>query len=254
MCDIYCGEGSNGRPLVAATAAQERKSTIANPNSHGTFGDQIDGNDHYIEDSIVFSSLVGLQMNGAANYVGGLHVWFPWNRALQFPGCAAFVDGGNQNRYEGCYIDGSHMLMDSTSLTTWQNGFVLGGGIVLSGTVDKLVIADTEFAGGTIIGDNIVSMTDTSIARNVFTGPSVGSTATATLTSTTALASWTFDFCAALVFPNISAVRHSFTCSDANHFPVAVARPVTDGCHVVVQVDPPAAGSMVVDVDTSTYT
>lgn len=45
---------------------------------------QINGNDHYIMDSIVFSSKVGLEVNGAANFIKGVHVWFPSNQALAF--------------------------------------------------------------------------------------------------------------------------------------------------------------------------
>ena len=44
----------------------------------------IESNDHYIQDSIVFSSLVGLHVIGAANMVTGLHVWFPNNVAGSF--------------------------------------------------------------------------------------------------------------------------------------------------------------------------
>jgi len=35
---------------------------------------QINGNDHYILNSIVFSSKVGVEVNGAADYVTGVHV------------------------------------------------------------------------------------------------------------------------------------------------------------------------------------
>ena len=38
---------------------------------------QINGNDHYILNTIVFSSKIGLEVNGAADYVTGVHVWFP---------------------------------------------------------------------------------------------------------------------------------------------------------------------------------
>lgn len=212
---------------------------------------EIDGNDHYISDTIVFSSLVGLQMNGAANYVGGLHVWFPWNAAGDFD-AVAFVEKGGQNRYEGCYIDCSHMLFSSPSLVTFQDGFVLGGGITIQGSVTKLVITDTEFQGGTIAYDGSGPVVDTSITRNVFTGTAKGSIATAVLSSDTPMATWSFDFCSSLVFANITAIRHSFTCSDAGVFPMTVSRPPVDGgCRVVVEVKPAASGVMVVDVDTS---
>jgi hypothetical protein len=145
------------------------------------------------------------------------------------------------------------MLFSSPSLVTFQDGFVLGGGITIQGPVTKLVIADTEFQGGSLAYDGNGPVVDTTIARNVFTGTAKGSTATATLASLdTPLSTWSFDFCADLVFQNITAARHSFTCSDAGVFPVAIARPPVDGgCRVVVEVKPAASGIMVVDVDTS---
>lgn len=59
---------------------------------------EINSNDHYISDSIVFSSLVGFANHGAANMINGLHVWFPYNNARAF-GATAFLDTGHQNRY-----------------------------------------------------------------------------------------------------------------------------------------------------------
>ncbi len=35
---------------------------------------QINGNDHYILNSIVFSSRIGVEVNGAADYISGVHV------------------------------------------------------------------------------------------------------------------------------------------------------------------------------------
>jgi hypothetical protein len=64
-----------------------------------------------ILNTIVFSSKVGLEVNGAANYVSGVHVWFPENQALAFlqQGVMAFSINEGQNRFQGCYIDGDAM-------------------------------------------------------------------------------------------------------------------------------------------------
>ena len=43
---------------------------------------QVNGNDHYVLNTVVFSSKIGLEVNGAANRVDGVHVWFPYNQAL----------------------------------------------------------------------------------------------------------------------------------------------------------------------------
>ena len=102
------------------------------------------------------------------------------------------------------------------------------------------------------ITGNYTSVTDTVLDRNLFTNTRQGSVATKTLTSSTPQTRWAFNFCADLVFPDIVAVRHSFTSSNKSDFPVAVARDPT-GCEVVIETNPAAAGTMVVDVDTSTY-
>ena len=44
---------------------------------------QINGNDHYILNTVVFSSKIGLEVNGAANRIDGVHVWFPENQAVR---------------------------------------------------------------------------------------------------------------------------------------------------------------------------
>jgi len=87
----------------------------------------INSNDHYIQDSIVFSALVGLDMRGAANFVSGLHVWFPWNDPSTFD-ATAFYLGGSQNRYSGCYVDsGKAVIPAGSSMIEFSDGFVLGG-------------------------------------------------------------------------------------------------------------------------------
>ena len=63
---------------------------------------QINGNDHYILNTIVFSALTGLEVNGAADYVTGVHVWFPVNHAVAFRDSYAFHITGAGNRFMGC--------------------------------------------------------------------------------------------------------------------------------------------------------
>ena len=52
--------------------------------------------------TIVFSALTGLEVNGAADYVTGVHVWFPVNHAVAFPDSYAFHITGAGNRFMGC--------------------------------------------------------------------------------------------------------------------------------------------------------
>lgn len=217
---------------------------------------QINSNDHYILDSIVFSSLIGLDMGGAANMVNGLHVWFPWNEAGKYS-ATAFLDTGSQNRYRGCYIDGSKAVLKSPSMITWNGGFNLGGsGIEISGDVNNLEISGNEFIGGSIhFKGEPGTVVDTVIGGNFYKREGGrGSTASLSQTVASPQGTFQFNFCDNLVFANITRVRSSFTTSSVSSdtFPLVVARsPI--GCKVQLDVSPPAAGTLLVDVDTSDY-
>ena len=89
-------------------------------------GIDIHSNDHYISDSIVFSANIGLNMLGAANVVDGLHVWFPWNSAVDNK-ATAFYNSGYLNRYDNCYIDASVAIFENPNQVSWTNGIALAG-------------------------------------------------------------------------------------------------------------------------------
>ena len=79
-----------------------------------------------------------------------------------------------------------------------------------------------------------VKATDVTIDGNLFTSQGGrGSKASGAVTSATATDTFSFDFCDALVFDNITFVRHSFTQGGAagsgkpSSFPVSVATAVT---------------------------
>ena len=56
---------------LPAAADFDHEAQGAKPNATAI---QINGNDHYILNTIVFSALVGLEVNGAADYITGVHV------------------------------------------------------------------------------------------------------------------------------------------------------------------------------------
>ena len=124
---------------------------------------QINGNDHFIMNTIIFSSKVGVEVNGAADYIHGVHVWFPLNQALAFKdiGAMAFHVTNGGNRFDGCYIDGGRAVFEGTGLSDniWTNGFEccaavkgVNHGIILAGDQigPGLTIAKNEFGGGAI--------------------------------------------------------------------------------------------------------
>jgi len=126
---------------------------------------QVNGNDHYILNTVVFSSKIGLEVNGAADYITGVHVWFPVNHAVHFPDTIAFGINGNGNRMNGCYMDGGRAIFSKGALgaNIWTNGFeccqgasafpgTTASGITLVGDHigPGLQIINNEFGGGSI--------------------------------------------------------------------------------------------------------
>merc|ERR1712232_467781 len=88
---------------------------------------QINGNDHYVLNTIVFASKIGVEVNGAANYMSGAHVWFPMNNALYFrnDGVMAYHITSGGNRFISNYIDGARAVFEGNGLThnVWTAGF-----------------------------------------------------------------------------------------------------------------------------------
>lgn len=229
---------------------------------------QLNGNDHYVLNTVVFSAKVGLEVNGAANYVSGTHVWFPRNQALAFiaEGVMAFHITEAGNRFTACYIDGSRAVFEGAALSknVWVNGFeccadvpnVKHGILLLGDAVGSgLIISNNLFGGGTIFWQPQTpglaaptSISGTRIDSNSFKGNGAGTRATIT-TAVSGATSTTLDFCALLTFAVIDHVAAIVVAAESG-FPAAVARaPV--GCTVVVETSEPLTGNITVSVDSS---
>lgn len=137
-----------------------------------------------------------MEVNGAADYVQGVHVWFPYNNGCVFSDTMAFHITRDGDRFNGCYIDGGRAVFDgdrAVSKNIWVNGFeccqrgathpgTTKSGITLispSNTVGPgLQIIDNEFGGGGIFlrtamwpnttGVDILQTLDTSDPSKVF--------------------------------------------------------------------------------------
>ena len=224
---------------------------------------QVNGNDHDILNTVVFSSKIGLEMNGAANNIFGVHVWFPWNTALSFldQGVLAFRVTQKMNRFTGCYIDGGRALFtgDGLSQNTWVQGFeccasVFGDiphGIWLNGSdIEGMVITHNIFRGGNVFATNTTTspyIRGTRIDSNTYTGNGMGTRATITA-NVHSITSYTFDFCSALIYPIIAEVKYSLVA--ATGFPVAIARPPVN-CTVLVEFSEPMTGQITMSVDSA---
>jgi hypothetical protein len=235
---------------------QFNASTGAVPTATGIL---MHSNDHFVLNTIVFSSLIGLHNIGAANRITGLHVWFPVNEGVQF-GETAFLNEGSGNRFDGCYIDSSVAVFANPSDTTWMNGYVLGGlGFHLTGaTARNFVIQNTIFGGsGTIYADAGMMATNVWIGEN----PSAAKTSAATLSVTSAAASalYTFNFCSVLLFDTIVTVKSAVFSSDTpGKFPIlevggASACPGSTTAMKVISVhlSVPVAGTVTLAADSS---
>ena len=230
---------------------------------------QVNGNDHYILNTVVFSSKIGLEVNGAADYVSGVHVWFPLNHAVAFPETKAFHITGSKNRFSGCYIDGGRAVFegDGLKVNIWERGFeccqigsaapgTTSSGIVLVGNSigPGLQIINNEFQGGSIFHvtesttvPSKYSIKGVRIAHNSMKSGVKGTRSIKSLTQN-ASTNWFFDFCDELVFQQIASVRINIVAETG--FPRAISRP-PDGCKVLVETDIAVTGTIEVEVDSS---
>ena len=181
------------------------------------------------------------------------------------PGVMAFHITQGQNRFIGCYIDGSRAVFEGNGLSgnVWTHGFecCAGSGLedvphgieLLGDAVGPgLIITHNIFRGGTVFSTpttngSAVSVTGTLIASNSFSGPGVGTRVTQSqvVTNTT---STTFNFCPSLIFPTVARVEVSVVATEG--FPVAVARP-PNGCTVVIETSTPVTGTVSATADSS---
>lgn len=177
----------------------------------------------------------------------------------------AFHITSGQNRFLGCYIDGSRAVFEGGGLgrNVWSHGFECCAGSGLDGVPHGielhgnsvgpgLVISHNIFLGGSVFSTpttngSAVSVSGTLVEGNSFSGRAAGTRVTLTQ-AVSGATSASFDFCPVLVFPVIAQVRVSVVTSEG--FPVAVARPPI-GCNVSVEVSAPVTGSISVTVDSS---
>ena len=239
---------------------------------------EINGNDHYVLNTIVFSAKVGLAVHGAADYITGTHVWFPLNQALAFADSAAFWVTKGGNRFAGCYADGGRVVFDGLGLAKnmWTNGFECCAGkgrteahgvILRNASLNHnrigpgLQIFANEFGGGSVYyedkqGTDItanLTVTGVRIHNNAFPNHATGTRVTRTQKQSAATA-WHFDFCTELLFPQIASVRYDLVASaaQANKFVQAMASE-PNGCQVTIHTSEAFSGEITVSVDSSEY-
>lgn len=123
-------------------SSQKENATALN-NSVGVL---INGNDHFVEDTICFSSTIGVLLTGAANLLQGVHTW---NDATAHGG-RGIVSTAQQNRFIGVYLDFTDLTLVDPSAHLITNAFFLGGGRIElvpgpHSTVNGLMVRDNNF-------------------------------------------------------------------------------------------------------------
>lgn len=180
-------------------------------------GIMINGNDHYVSNTIVFSSRVGVAITGAADILNGVHTW----NCATGNGGIGILNQSWQTRFEGCYLDYNDLILDvargGAQETTVADGFFLGGGqLVFKATTPKDTVQSVAVTGNEWGGTGappfavdesagkIVSVTDFQVFGSLLSPnqPYAGPTATL-YAAPQASDTWTFNFTSALLFPSV---------------------------------------------------
>jgi hypothetical protein len=201
-----------------------------------TSGIWIAGNDHYVQNVIVYSSQFGAKVTGAANIVSGLHTW----NLDTGDGGVGILNTMSQNRFVGCYLDYDDLILegDGAQQTVVVDGFFLGGGQIVfkakpgQQQVFGVSLQNNEWyaTGSAPLAVDETLAPWTSVVDLTFAGatlqqgqPWVG--VTASLVQPVARPSDVFDFTSQLLFPSIpiaSASATVYVLADGSATPVPV--------------------------------
>ena len=226
----------------------------------GSMAVQINGNDHYLTDVIVFDyAHIGVQVNGAANILQAVHTWNGGGVGMQV--------AAHQTRLVACYLDYNKLVVvdpsqlavtDTFFLETHANftskAFRTLKGVQFSGntyaTEGPSILIDPKFEDATdsVIDDEIDGGCTLKLTRG-------RQTVAHPLVPTTA---FEFDFSDSLLLPTIEEVLYSFTASP-NFSPHKAgggwgpgsSYAQTKGKTVTVHFERPVTGKVTISVDQS---
>jgi hypothetical protein len=179
-----------------------------------TVGILINGNDHLLSSVVVFAGLTGVQVNGAANLIEGVHTWNTQSGSV--PAAVGIAVTTWQNRLLGPYLDYVPLVCKGCALTTVTGGFFLGGAQILfkpdptGYPVQGVLISGNQFVA---LGDGqcdvvavpgtptFTTIDDVTIIGSMSDNPaSCVKSTTAIQTLSTTNGTWRFDFTSRLLF------------------------------------------------------
>eukprot|EP00756_Hemistasia_phaeocysticola_P028067 Hpha_TRINITY_DN16153_c2_g5::TRINITY_DN16153_c2_g5_i1::g.4270::m.4270 len=182
-----------------------------------SIGVQINGNDHYLTNVIVFDwTKVGVQVNGAANILSGVHTWNGGGVGIQM-GTPSNIYGGQRNRLTACYLDYNTLDMYDPYQSVVEDTFFLATHAILhavKGKADGVQFRANVYTTpqSVVLDGTFTSITGVRIADEINAATTTRATKTLTLKGAT---KWVFDFSKELLFDSISRVTYSVTSDHA---------------------------------------
>eukprot|EP01006_Ploeotia_vitrea_P066173 TRINITY_DN94460_c0_g1_i1.p1 TRINITY_DN94460_c0_g1~~TRINITY_DN94460_c0_g1_i1.p1 ORF type:complete len:469 (+),score=59.73 TRINITY_DN94460_c0_g1_i1:29-1435(+) len=218
-------------------------------------GVEIDGNDHFLLNTIVFSAKIGVKVTGAANLLEGVHTW---NLATPFGGVGIYIDapGYTQNRVLGCYLDYNDLVaVDPQLLSVEQSFFLISANLVIrSGTkrlIQGLDIVGNQFQespGSIKLNGTFDKIHEVHVERNIGSRHvQITSTKASRSMTISGKKEATFDFSDVLLFPEVKHAVYSVQFQTSNWVDHSLM-PI-QGNKVTVQFKHPTTATIFMDVD-----
>eukprot|EP00037_Helgoeca_nana_P018239 m.174645 g.174645 ORF g.174645 m.174645 type:complete len:662 (-) comp24362_c0_seq1:222-2207(-) len=192
-------------------------------NKSTSIGVQINGNDHFLTDVIVFEfTHIGVEINGAANLLQGVHTWNAavYDGGYAWKGGVGIAVNSHQTRLMACYLDYSSLsVVDPTELVVEATFFLAAPAVFSSSgatTISGVYMHGNTYAVG---GDSIrldtafLDGTDCTISEDIGDSPKT-TVASRTITHTAPSTEWVATF-PELLLPLIEQVEYSFTAASS---------------------------------------
>eukprot|EP01084_Bolivina_argentea_P297542 512621_1 len=243
-------------------------------------GIELDGNDHFVNDVIIWSGKIGLVNKGGANIIYGLHTY---NLATEYGGIG-IINYADSARIIGCYLDYNDLVLVSPiNLVSVQDTFFLGGTTIrlqandVNSSIQSLSIRDCQYSIGgytgvpyTVVLDEtngkFMSIKDVHIGDVNIGGYNIGGYKIKTTKYTKKLSlknstKWSFDFSDVLLFDtNVIPIEYvdytfQFDSSGSNDiFDYKHALLKSNQYKITVQCNIACDATVYVTVDQSKYT
>jgi hypothetical protein len=226
-----------------------------------SIGIQINGNDHFVTDVIVFAvTHVGVEVNAGCNILRGVHTW-------NFAKGVGIAVNAPQVRVLGCYLDFNRLAVkDPTQLVVSSNFFLetyTEFTPFLKHTIDGVSFRDNTYAAQVAdpsdypsiqLAGSFTGGTDVDITNEIsihlaplLPGAKLKLTRARRSLHLTLAQRWEVDFADVLLLPHIEEISYSFVLDDEGTFVRHAARR-PKGTVVVVETDQRVSGTVVVEV------